>query len=134
MPALAHKHDQHGELNRVRRICSALPATTERISHGEPTFFVGDKAFAIFANNHHHDGHVAVWVPAAPGIQLALVRASSAKFFRPPHVGVRGWIGIELDQVSDDELAFYLLGAWHQIAPPTLTAKVDTVMHHALVE
>jgi hypothetical protein len=134
MPTLAQKHDHNGEqLSRIRRICSALPGTSERLSHGEPTFFVGDKTFAMFANNHHHDGHVAVWAAAAPGTQPTLIRTSPAKFFRPPYVGVRGWVGIELDQVSDDELAYHLLAAWRYIAPPRLKATVDSAMRHALI-
>jgi hypothetical protein len=51
-------------LARMRRICMALPQTTERLSHGEPTFFAGKKVFAMFANNHHNDGRIAVWLPA----------------------------------------------------------------------
>jgi hypothetical protein len=107
------KIDRHHEqISRVRRICAALPDSYEKLSHGEPTFFVHDKIFATFANNHHHDGHVAVWIPAVPGVQKALMRSSSAKYFRPRFVGVRGWVGIELDQVGNDELAFQLLKAW----------------------
>src|SRR6185312_13705029 len=91
-------------LQRVRRICSALPETTEKLSHGEPTFFVRKKVFAMFSNNHHNDGHVAVLVPAAIGIQEMLIASSTVKFYRPAYVGVRGWIGIELNRVSDEEL------------------------------
>ena len=50
-------------LRRVRRLCSALPETTEKVSHGEPTFFVNKKVYAMFVNNHHDDGHIAVWLP-----------------------------------------------------------------------
>jgi hypothetical protein len=112
------KTDRHHEqISRVRRICAALPSTCEKLSHGEPTFCVNEKVFATFANNHHHDGHVAVWIPAVPGVQKALIRSSSSKFFRPPpYVGVRGWVGIELDQISNDELTFHLLKAWRLTA------------------
>jgi len=63
-------------LKRIRRICAALPETTEKLSHGEPTFFVRKKVYAMFSNNHHNDGHVAVLVPAPPGIQAMLIKAS----------------------------------------------------------
>src|SRR5262245_30637362 len=99
LSALSKKH-----LQRIRRICAALPDTSERPSHGEPTFFVHNKVFVMFANNHHNDGHLAVWVPAPHGIQEVLIEDSPKKFFKPPYVGVRGWIGIELGRISDEEL------------------------------
>ncbi|HKO98972.1 MAG TPA: MmcQ/YjbR family DNA-binding protein [Pyrinomonadaceae bacterium] len=111
------------QIQRVRRICSSLPETTEKISHGEPTWFVRKKVFAMFSNNHHNDGHVAVTLPAGIGIQAALIKASPEKFYRPPYVGVRGWIGIELSQVSDEELALHIREAWNLIAPATLQAQ-----------
>jgi len=104
-------------LQRVRRICLALPNTTEKLSHGEPTFFVAKKVYAMFDNNHHNDGHVAVWIPAAPGAQATLVRTEPQKFFRPPYVGVKGWVGVDLEAVDDDELGFHLSEAWRLIAP-----------------
>jgi len=112
-------------LQRVRRICAALPETTEKLSHGEPTFFVRKKVFTMFANNHHNDGHLAVWLPAPIGIQEMLIAASPKKFFKPPYVGGRGWIGLELDYVSDEELVFHLRQAWRLIAPKRLQAVVD---------
>lgn len=112
--------DDH--LRRVRRICSTLPETTEKLSHGEPTFFVRKKVYAMFAGNHHNDGHVAVCLPAAPGLQALLIQTSPERYFKPPYVGVRGWIGIELDRIGDDELAAHLLDAWRLIAPKKLAA------------
>jgi hypothetical protein len=110
-------------LNRVRRICAGLPGASEKPSRGEPTFFVGKKVFTMFANNHHNDGHIAVWVPAAPGDQSALIHSAPKKFFRPPYVGVKGWIGIELARVDDEELAGHILKAWQLIAPKRFVRK-----------
>jgi hypothetical protein len=76
-------------LKRVRRICSAFPETTERLSHGEPTFFVRKKVFAMFSNNHHNDGHISVLVPAAPGVQGMLIEGAPEKFL-PATVCRRG--------------------------------------------
>jgi len=112
-------------IERVRRICLALPETWEKISHGEPTWFVGKKVFAMFSNNHHGDGHVAVTVPAAIGIQEMLIRKAPKKFYRPPYVGCRGWIGIEVDRVSDKELALHIHEAWKLIAPKKLVSASD---------
>lgn len=118
-PSTANEH-----LSRVRRICSSLPGTAEKLSHGEPTFFVNQKVFTMFANNHHHDGHIAVWIPAAPGSQQALIRTAAKKYFKPPYVGVRGWIGIELAEIGDEELALHILSAWHLIAPQKLQSAL----------
>jgi hypothetical protein len=109
--------DSEEHLRRVRRICASLPETTEKLSHGEPTFFVRKKVYAMFSNNHHDDGHIAVWIPAAPGLQAMLISTWPDKFFRPPYVGVRGWVGIELPNVDDEELASHLRDAWSLVAP-----------------
>jgi hypothetical protein len=109
-------------LRRVRRFCAALPEATEKLSHGEPTFFVRKKVFAMFANNHHNDGRIAVWLPAPVGIQEMVIAASPEKFFKPPYVGGRGWIGVELNRVNDNELDFLLRQAWRMIAPKKLQA------------
>ncbi len=105
------------QLERVRAICLALPETTERLSHGEPTFFVGKRVFTMFANNHHNDGHIAVWLPVPEGMQLLLLDAAPEKFYKPPYVGVRGWVGIALAAIEDDELAHHIQTAWRLIAP-----------------
>jgi hypothetical protein len=107
-------------LKRVRRICGALPETTEKLSHGEPTFFVRKKVYVMFANNHHNDGHVAVWIPAPEGTQEILMEEAPHVYYRPPYVGVRGWVGIELEKIDDEALAEHIRGAWRMIAPKSL--------------
>ncbi len=107
--------DAAEHLHRVRRICLSLPETSEKVSHGEPTFFVKKRVFCMFANNHHHDGHIAVWIAAVPGLQATLIREEPKKYFRPPYVGAGGWIGIELANASDDELGGHLTEAWRMI-------------------
>ena len=77
----------------------------------------------MFANNHHNDGHIAIWIPASPGLQAELIHALPEKFFIPPYVGVRGWIGIELGSVGDEELAFQIREAWKLIAPKKLQVQ-----------
>ncbi|MEZ4771334.1 MAG: MmcQ/YjbR family DNA-binding protein [Caldilineales bacterium] len=110
------------QLDRVRRLCLALPETSERLSHGEPTFFVGKKVFVMFADNHHGDGHVAVWLPVPPGLQTELIASEPQTYFRPPYVGVRGWVGIELASISDEDLRFHIEVAWELIAPKRLVS------------
>jgi len=87
----------------------------EKISHGEPTFFVKKRVFAMFANDHHGDGHVSVWLPAPPGLQEALVEEAPHAYYRPPYVGSSGWIGVELDQIDDVALDAHIREAWQLI-------------------
>ena len=74
----------------------------------------------MFDNNHHNGAHIAVWLPAPPGVQAALIHSSPEKYFHPPYVGVRGWIGVELDRVTDEELGAHVLDAWRMIVPKKL--------------
>ena len=97
---------------RVRAICMALADATEKLSHGEPTFFVKGRQFANMDTNHHDSGHIAIVCAAPPGAQETLVAANPARFFRPPYVGHRGWLGIVLDDDADwDEVAGILAEA-----------------------
>jgi len=115
------------ELDRVRAICLALPEVTERLSHGSPTWFVRDKkTFVTFVDDHHGDGRLAVWCAAPPGVQAQLVEQEPGRFFRPPYVGGRGWLGVELDKDPDwDEMAMICADAYRQVAPKTLIAELD---------
>jgi len=108
--------DSKRQLQRVREICSALPGASEKLSHGEPTFFVKKRVFAMFSDNHHHDGHIAVMIPAQPGEQEALIASFPRIYYRPPYVGCKGWIGINLDQIDDDGLGAHLTEAWKLIS------------------
>ncbi len=111
------------QLERVRRICLALPETSEKLSHGEPTFFVRKKVFVMFADNHHNDGHIAIWLPVPDGFQTSLIEASPDIYFKPPYVGVRGWVGIELANIKEEDLNFHIQTAWELVAPKRLLSK-----------
>ena len=88
-------------LARVRKQIAAWPETAERLSHGAPTWWGGKKTFAMFLDNHHGDGRVALWCAASKDEQETLVAADPDYFFVPPYVGVGGWIGIRLDRGLD---------------------------------
>jgi hypothetical protein len=109
-------------LVRLRSICLALPETSERPSHGAPTFFVrGKRAFLMVMTNHHGDGRFAIWCAAPTGMQQMLVEADPERFFVPPYVGHRGWLGVRLDRDVDwDEVAGIAEDAYAQVAPPKL--------------
>ena len=114
--------ERNRTLGRVRKICLALPETTERLSHGAPTFFVrGKRAFLMVLTNHHGDGRFALWCAAPEGMQAMLVEADSERFFVPPYVGHRGWLGVRLDRgLHWDELDGIAEDAYAVVAPPRL--------------
>lgn len=113
-------------LEKVRASCTSFPEVEERVSHGEPAWFVaGGKMFVTYAD-HHHDDRVAIWCGAPPGVQETLVSADPESFFRPPYVGHRGWIGIYLDvPVNWDEVAELIEGGYRMVAPSRLVATLD---------
>ena len=115
-------------LDVLRELCLALPEATERVSHGEPTWFVGTKkSFATYAD-HHHDERVAFWCAAPEGAQEVLISAAPGRFFRPPYVGHRGWIGVWLDVSVDwGEIAGLVADAYRTVAPKRLLVALDTL-------
>ncbi len=109
-------------LARIREICLGLPETSERLSHGAPTFFVrGKRAFLMVLTNFHGDGRFALWCAAPDGMQRMLVEADPERFFAPPYVGHRGWLGVRLDRGLDwNELAGIAEDAYAEVAPAKL--------------
>jgi hypothetical protein len=109
-------------LAKLREICLALPETSERLSHGAPTFFVREKrSFLMVLTNHHGDGRFAIWCAAPEGMQKMLVDADGERFFVPPYVGHRGWLGLRLDRrIRWDELAGIIEDAYAEVAPAKL--------------
>jgi hypothetical protein len=113
-------------LESLRRLCLALPETTERLSHGEPAWFVGGKKMFVMYADHHHDDRLGFWCAAPPGVQEALVAEDPERFFRPPYVGHRGWLGVRLDLSQDwTEIAEIVTDAYRAITPKRLVAPSD---------
>ncbi len=112
-------------LERLRRLCLALPEVTERQSHGEPTWFVGGRTFVTYAD-HHHDDRVAFWCAAPGGAQEVFIESGPDRYFRPPYVGHRGWLGVWLDVPVDwDEIASIVGDAYRLVAPTRLRRQVE---------
>ncbi|MFB9909729.1 MmcQ/YjbR family DNA-binding protein [Allokutzneria oryzae] len=114
-------------LQQLRELCLALPETTERLSHGEPTWFVRDKkTFVTYSDHHHHDDRLGFWCAAPPGVQEEMVAEEPERFFRPPYVGHRGWLGVYLDvEVEWAEIGEIVEEAYRMVAPRTLVARLD---------
>jgi hypothetical protein len=121
------KRQRDAALRRLRAICLALPETSERLSHGSPAFFIREKkTLAMFVDDHHGDGRLALWCPAPPGVQEELVALEPRRFFRPPYVGPSGWLGLRLDvDVDWDEVAGVIEDAYRKVAPRRLVALLD---------
>jgi hypothetical protein len=116
------EREQAKVLAKLREICLAFPETSERPSHGAPTFFVREKrSFLMVLTNHHGDGRFAIWCAAPDGMQNMLVEADPERFFVPPYVGHRGWLGVRLDRdIHWDELAGIVEDAYAHVAPAKL--------------
>jgi hypothetical protein len=115
-------------LDRIRAVCLGLPEVTERLSHGSPCFFVrGKRTFVMTMPDGHHDTDFPqMWCAAPVGGQDELIAADPRRFFKPPYVGHRGWVGVRLDRDPDwAEIAEVCVDAYRTIAPKTLLARLD---------
>ena len=114
-------------LRRVRKICGAFPEVTETAAGRHARFDVRGKTFAWFVDDHHGDGRLALHCKAQPGVQAVLVARDEQRFFVPPYLGPRGWIGIYLEQEPDwEEVAEVLEESYRMTAPPVLLKLLDT--------
>ena len=115
-PPRADPADQ--ALARLRALCFSFPAVEEKTSHGAPSFFVRGKMFASFADDHHGSGTTAAWCKSEHDATAELVGDDPARYFVPPYVGVKGWVGVHLGPRTDwDALALILERGWDAVAP-----------------
>jgi hypothetical protein len=114
-------------VERIRTICMALPEVTEKTSHGTPSFFVRKQFLMLWPNGHHDHQFPHLWCAAPPGAQAELIETEPERFFRPPYVGPRGWIGVRMDRDVDwDEIAALCRDAYLTIAPAKLRAALES--------
>ena len=120
-------------LERVRAHCLALPEVTERPSHGAPAWFVRrSPQFAIFHDDHHGDGRLAIWCAAPEGMQAALTGGEPEHYFVPPYVGHRGWVGVRLDRGLDfEQVAAAIEEAYLTVAPKRLAEQAIAAARRA---
>ena len=114
-------------LERLRSICMSYPEVSERLSHGEVTWFIREKRVLAMMDDHHHGADFfAVTCPAPPGVQAELIELEPERFYRPAYVGPAGWIGVRLDRDVDwDEVARMIDEAYRMKAPKTLVKQLD---------
>jgi len=106
----------------------SLPGASERLSRGAPAFFAGKQFVMLWPDGHHDHGFPHLWCAAPPGAQDEMVTTEPDRFFRPPYVGARGWLGARLDgEVDWGELTAICRDAFRVVAPKALVAELDRV-------
>ena len=114
--------------DRLRMICLALPEATEKEAWGDPIWRIRDKIFAMLKRG---DGRPSVWMKAPEGAQDMLVGAAPDRFYRPPYVGHKGWIGVRLDtgpkdgEPDWDEIAHHLRKSFELTAPKRILKQME---------
>jgi predicted DNA-binding protein (MmcQ/YjbR family) len=113
-------------LERIRRIIAELPETSEKLSHGSPTWWGGKKTFATYHDGSYDEGRPAVWIKAPDGVQAQLIALDSARFYRPKYLGPSGWVGVRLDADTDwDEIRELLIQGYRLVAPKRALKQID---------
>ena len=117
-----------GTLDRIRKLCLALPEAHEVEAWGEPTFRVRNKLFAMFAaaGNHHGAGRASVWIKSTHVNQDLMLHSDADRFFSPPYVGPSGWIGVYLDNGPDWDVVKEILRDGYLLTAPKRVAVLLT--------
>ena len=114
------------QLERLRRLCLALPEATEKEAWGDPTWRVRDRIFAMQKGNYE-GGRPSLWLKAPDGAQQVLTESDPERFFVPPYVGHKGWVGIYLDGHLDwTELSDLVQESYRLVAPRRLAARLES--------
>jgi predicted DNA-binding protein (MmcQ/YjbR family) len=115
--------DSNPAIKKLRAVCLALGEVVEKEAWGECTFrVVNGPMFAMTDNNHHQSGHVAVWVKAPAMAQEILISSDSKRFFKPPYMGHKGWVGVRLDSKPDWEQLTAILKDGYEMSLPVKKA------------
>lgn len=113
-------------LARIRALIEPLPETSEKLSHGSPTWWGGKKTFATYHDGSYDEGRRAVWIKAPPGAQEDLIAANPDRFYRPKYMGPSGWVGVRLEgKVDWAEIRFLLIEGYRMVAPKRALAKLE---------
>jgi len=114
-------------LEKLAKICLALPGTLKEEMHGHAAFKVGKKTFAYYLNDHHGDGIVSVCCEVLAGDNERLIDANPRKFYMPAYIGPRGWVALRLDRTTVDwaEVKELVRGSYEQVAPKKLLRQLE---------
>lgn len=113
-------------LEKTRSIIMAWPETSEKISHGHPTWWGGKKTFASFHDGHHQRSELSLWIKSDPMVRDDLVQARPDVLFVPPYVGPAGWIGVRLDRdLAWSDIEKMLLAGYKMVAPKRALKKME---------
>jgi hypothetical protein len=113
-------------LKKVRELCLSFPETSEKEAWGGPTFRVKGKMFVMYMDNHHGDDRVALWCNTDADERDALVSGDPNRFFVPPYMGPRGWLGLRLDKrLGWNRIGVLVEESWRRTAPPKVRALFD---------
>src|SRR5262252_1439740 len=114
-------------LERLTKVCLALPEAARKVMGRHASFLVRKKTFAYFLNDHHGDGIVSVTGKTLPGDNEALVKAQPKRFYLPAYIGSRGWVALRLDvgKIDWDEVTELMRGSYALVAPKRLAAMVE---------
>jgi predicted DNA-binding protein (MmcQ/YjbR family) len=106
-------------LDRLTKICLALPEAVRADKQDHAAFLVRKRTFGYFLNNHHGDGIVSIACKAPPGENTALAAAQPSRFYLPAYIGSRGWIALHLDmgRIDWEEVAELIKGSYRMVAP-----------------
>jgi hypothetical protein len=113
------------EIAHIRRTCLGLPDVSERLSHGQRTWFVQGKR-AFVALTWHKGERLAFWCASDADEQHALIASDPQRFFRPSGARKRNWVGMFVDDdVTPVEVEEMLDHAYRRVAPKKLVGQLD---------
>jgi hypothetical protein len=123
---MARKPSQQERLDKLTRICLALPETKREEKASHAAFLVRKKIFAYYLNNHHGDDIISVCCKVLPGENQFLVQSGPERFYLPAYIGSRGWIALRMDRATLNwtEVKELIHGSYLQTAPKRLASLV----------
>jgi hypothetical protein len=121
-----HRSVKNDPLEQLRGIIESLPETSEKLSHGAPTWWGGKKTFAVYHDGHYDEGRRGVWIKATEDAQEALISADPDRFYRPKYLGPSGWVALRLEgRVDWEEVRFLLVQGYRMVAPKRALKVLD---------